>query len=151
MGRLLETLKLGSKPHAEQCVVDWTLREPEEVPYIEIGSGKKVEGSSQVMAVKHPPQQAVQPPHLPAPQLPLDKAAPAAAAALLLTEAKPMSVVFEAWPAMLVPSRGLAPELITFHQPSHAISQQYAALLGKILEGQTGTGTKAILLSGSRP
>ena len=61
MGRMLETLKLGPRPHAEQCVVDWTLREPEEVPYIEVGSGKKVEGSSQVMAIKHPPQPTVQP------------------------------------------------------------------------------------------
>src|SRR5436853_6793907 len=69
MGRMLESLKMGPKPLAEQCVVDWTLREPEEVPYIEIGSGKKVEGSAQVMAVKHPPQQSMQPPHLSAPHL----------------------------------------------------------------------------------
>jgi Mrp family chromosome partitioning ATPase len=151
MGRLLETLKLGPKAHAEQCVVDWTLREPEEVPYIEVGSGKKMEGSSEVMAVRHPPQPPGQPPHLSAPNLPVEKPIVTNGKAVALTETKPMGVVFEPWPAMLVPSRGIAPEVIAFHQPNHAISQQYAALLGKILEGQNGTGTRAILLSGSKP
>ena len=146
MGRMLETLKLGSKPHAEQCVVDWTLREPEEVPYIEVGSGKKVEGSSQVMAVKHPAQPPVQPPHPPT-----ERNLATTQKAVPLIEAAPMAVVFEPWPAMLVPSRGIAPEVIAFHQPNHAISQQYAALFGKILEGQSGTGTKAIALSGCKP
>jgi Mrp family chromosome partitioning ATPase len=145
MGRMLETLKLGSKPHAEQCVVDWTLREPEEVPYIEVGSGKKVEGSSQVMAVKHPAQPQVQPPHAPTEKNLLNTQQ-----AVHLLEAAPMAVVFEPWPAMLVPSRGIAPEVIAFHQPDHAISQQYAALFSKILEGQTGTGTKAVALTGCK-
>jgi len=186
MGRMLETLKQGPKPHAEQCVVDWTMREPEDVPYIEVGSGKKVEGSSQVMAIKHPPQPPVQPPHpateknlatvfTPLPTAPArepqnpptsfnpeptatartlpatDKTPATTQKALMLTEAKPMGVVFESWPTMLVPSRGIAPEVITFHEPGHAISQQYAALFGKILEGQNGPGTKAIMLSGSKP
>src|SRR5207237_5730280 len=96
-----------------------------------------------------PPQLPV--PHLPAREPMIANAAPAGETSLLLTEAKPMSVVFEPWPAMLVPSRGIAPEVIAFHQPRHAISQQYAALLVKIVEGQTGTGTKTILLSGSKP
>ncbi len=165
MGRMLETLKPASKPHTEQCVVDWTLREPEEVPYIEVGAGKKVEGSAQVMAVKcpvppaaHPPvqaphpateknlassQQTVSPPTL-APT-------PGAPPTVHLTEAKPMRVAFESWPALLVPSRGVAPEVIAFHQPSHVISQQYATLFGKILEGQNEPGTKAVLLCGSKP
>src|SRR5437868_14563184 len=117
MGRMLETLKQGAKPHAEQCVVDWTLREPEEVPYIEVGSGKKVEGSSQVMAIKHPPQATVvQPPH-PA----TEKNLITTQKAVILTEAAPMGVVFEPWPTMLVPSRGIAPEVIAFHQPGHVI------------------------------
>lgn len=144
MGRLLETLKQGAKPLAEQCVVDWTLREPEEVPYIEVGSGKKVEGSSQVMAVKHAPQAAFQPPHIAA------EKNMAAKNGALAAEAPAVNVVFEAWPTMLVASRGIAPEVIAFHQPNHPASQQYAALLGKILEGQNGTGTKSILLSGSK-
>jgi Mrp family chromosome partitioning ATPase len=151
MGRLLETLKHGPKAHPEQCVVDWTLREPDEVPYIEVGSGRKVEGSTEVMAVKHPPQPPGQPPHLSAPTLPVERAALANGKAVALTEAKPMGVVFEPWPAMLVPSRGIAPEVIAFHQPNHVITQQYASLLGKILEGQNSTSTRAILLSGSKP
>jgi Mrp family chromosome partitioning ATPase len=151
MGRMLDTLKQGHKPHAEQCVVDWTLREPEEVPYIEVGSGKKVEGSSQVMAVKQPHQALLQPPHHQPPHPPTEKILAAAQKTLVLADAKPLGVVFEPWPALVVPSRGIAPEVITFHQPHHAISQQYAALLGKILEGQTGAGTKTILLCGSKP
>jgi Mrp family chromosome partitioning ATPase len=156
MGRMLETLKLGSQPHAEQCVVDWTLREPEDVPYIEVGSGKKVEGSSQVMSVKHPAQPTVQPPHAPTEkslavtqQTVAQQAVTHETAQML--EAAPMAVVFEPWPAMLVPSRGIAPEVIAFHQPDHAISQQYATLFGKILEGQSGMGTKAIALTGCKP
>ncbi len=145
MGRLLETLKQGSKPQAEQCVVDWTLREPDEVPYIEVGSGKKVEGSSQVMAVKHAPQPPVQPPHPPT------EKSLATKNGSILPEVPAVTVTFEAWPTMLVASRGIAPEVIAFHQPNHRISQQYAALFGKILEGQDGTGTKSILLSGSKP
>jgi Mrp family chromosome partitioning ATPase len=154
MGRMLETLKPGFKPLAEQCVVDWTLREPEEVPYIEVGSGKKVEGSSQVMAVKHPAQLHMQPPHLQPSPLPSEKGEknPAAVVNVVqLAEAKPKAIVFEPWPAMLVPSRGIAAEVIAFHQPNHAVSQQYAALFGKILESQNGTGTKSILLTGSKP
>jgi Mrp family chromosome partitioning ATPase len=146
MGRMLETLKLGSKPLAEQCVVDWTLREPEEVPYIEVGSGKKVEGSSQVMAVKHPPQPSIQPPHAPT-----EKGLAVTQPNLHLLETTPMAVVFEPWPAMLVPSRGIAPEVIAFHSPDHAITQQYATLFGRILEGQSGLGTKTVALTGCKP
>lgn len=146
MGRMLEKLKHGSKPQSEQCVVDWTLREPEEVPFIEVGAGKNVEGSPLVMAVKHPPQPPVQPPHPPT-----EKSLLSTQKAVQLTEPTPMTVVFEPWPTLLVPSRGIAAEVIAFHQPSHPISQQYATLFSKILEGQVGQGTKIILLSGSKP
>jgi len=145
MGRMLETLKKGSKQNVDHCVVDWTMPEPEEVPYIEVGGGKKLEGSSQVMAVKHPPQPAVQPPHPPT-----EKNLASTMKTVHLTEAKPMGVAFEAWPAMQVPSRGIAPEIVTFHEPNHPVSRQYGALFGKILEGQNGPGTKAILFSGSK-
>jgi Mrp family chromosome partitioning ATPase len=145
MGRMLETLKQGARPNADQCVVDWTLREPDDVPYIEVGAGKKVDGSSQVLAVKHPAQAAVQPPHPPT-----EKTLTSAQATLTITDAQPMSVLFEPWPALLVPSTGIAAEVIAFHQPKHAVSMQYAGLLGKILEGQNGPGTKIILLSGAK-
>jgi Mrp family chromosome partitioning ATPase len=164
MGRMLETLKQESKPQTDPGVVDGALREPEEAPYIEVGAGKKVEGSPQVMAAKqpsqppvHPPQPHVHPPHPPTEKnlaaLSREPAASATGApkGVQLTEPPPMSIAFEPWPALLVPSRGIAPEVIAFHQPNHAISQQYGALLGKILEGQNGSGTKAILLSGCKP
>ena len=146
MGRMLETLKQGTKPLAEQSVVDWTLRDPEEVPFIEVGSGKKMEGSANVMAVKHPPGAAVQPPHPPT-----EKNLASTQKTVHLTQPKAMSVVFEPWPASLTASRGIASEVIAFHQPEHAISRQYASLLGKILEGQNALSTTAILLSGSKP
>jgi Mrp family chromosome partitioning ATPase len=169
MGRMLDALKQGSKLHAEQCVVDWTLREPEEIPYIEVGSGKKIEGSATVMAVKHPPQPALQPPHPPtekslatptsttivaqAPSSPTlsELSLRVKQDTVILTETKPLAVAFEPWPTLVTPSRGIAPEVIAFHQPDHVISRQYAALLGKILEGQNGAGTKALLVSGCKP
>lgn len=169
MGRMLDSLKQTLRPLPgplpEQCVVDWTLRDPDEVPFIEVGAGKKVEGSAQVMSVPviartkqpsadkpavieapaqppvvHPP---VQPPHPQTEKVLAPKA-------IELVEAKPMSVAYEVWPGMVAATRGIAPEVISFHQPSHAISQQYATLLGKILEGQTGGGTKALLFIGSK-
>jgi Mrp family chromosome partitioning ATPase len=147
MGRMLESLRHVTKPLAEQDVVEWTSREPEEVPFIEVGgSGKKMEGSAQVMAIKHPAGTAVQPPHLPT-----EKNLASAQKTIILTQPKAMSVVFEAWPGSLGPTRGIAPELIAYYQPTHAISKQYTSLLGKILEGQNAQGSLAILLSGSKP
>ncbi len=155
MGRMLETLKLGGgKGPAQECVVDWSMRDAEEIPYIEVGAGKKVEGSAQVMAVavKHPAQSSVQPPHPPTEKT---LAAAPAPQVVYLTEAKPMTVAYEPWPGAptpfaQLPARGMAPEIIAFHQPDHAISKQYAALFDKIAQGQTGAGTKALLFCGAR-
>ncbi len=148
MGRMLETLKHVPKSQPEQCVVDWTLREPDEVHFIEVGSGKKMEGSTEVMAIKHPPQTApaVQPPHPPT-----EKILASTHKAVMMTEPKAMNVAFEPWPALLAPSRGIAAEVIAFHQPNHAVSRQYASLFGKITECQGASGTSTILFSGSRP
>src|SRR5262245_9648256 len=116
MGRLFETLRQGASVRSkvvegatvrEDCVVDWSLRETEEVPFIEVGDGKKIEGSAQVMAVKQP---AVSPPHLGASQLGAVQLGttqfvestrhitPAPTEAVRLTEAKPLAVSFEVWP-----------------------------------------------------
>ena len=89
----------------------------------------------------------MQPPHLQPPPVaaekgPAEKNPAALPNGVQLAEAKPTAIVFEPWPAMLVPSRGIAAEVIAFHQPNHAVSQQYAALFGKILEGQNGTGNE---------
>jgi protein-tyrosine kinase len=145
MGRMLESLKQATKSLADHDVVDWAIHDPDEMPFIEVGgSGKKIEGSAQVMAVKHAPS-AVQPPHPPT-----EKNLATTQKAIVLTQPKAMSVVFEAWPGSLGAARSIAPEVIAYHQPAHAISKQYAMLLGKILEGQTAQSTLAILLSGSK-
>src|SRR5439155_25880559 len=102
MGRMLDTLKLGegrrgplpvAKPGdaapAQDCVVDWEISE--EVPFVEVGGpNKKVELSPGLM-MKHPPQALPQAPHLP-----LEPSKPQA---FKLTETKPMTAAFEAWPA----------------------------------------------------
>ncbi|MBI3410554.1 MAG: hypothetical protein HY040_19620 [Planctomycetes bacterium] len=152
MGRLFETLKQAASVRSnvvegstvrEDCVVDWSLREAEEVPFIEVGDGKKIEGSPQVMAVKHP---AVSPPHLVA----VKNFAPAPTAAVRLTEPKPLAVSFEVWPGV-ASGTALAPEIIAFHQPSHPISQQYDILFRKILESVAPGATQALLVCGARP
>jgi Mrp family chromosome partitioning ATPase len=156
MGRMLETLKQASAGRSllvegatvrEECVVDWSLRETEEIPFIEVGAGKKIEGSAQVMAVNHPPQAPIQPPHPPT-EKSLIKAGPVKV--IDLTAARPMAVSFEVWPGAAA-GRGLAPEIIAYHQPNHPISQQYAGLFAKILESLSGPATRSLLLSGARP
>lgn len=176
MGRMFDILKQAGagRSHVvegatvrQDCVVDWSLREVEEVPYIEVGDGKKIDASPQVMAVKHPPGPTGQPPHLvmglgsqqsSIARLSTDEevvAKPKQAGAAFsrgvqLTEPGPMGITFEAWPGA-VSCRGLAPEIIAHHQPNHPISQQYAALLAKILECFPASAHRALLMCGASP
>src|SRR5262245_25829827 len=121
MGRMFETLKQAGAVRSnvvegatvrQDCVVDWSLRETEEVPFIEVGDGKNVEGSPRVMAASPKQRQpatqsAVQPPHPPTEKSLSQAKATAtavaahaiAAPAIALTATKPMKVSFEAWPA----------------------------------------------------
>ncbi len=128
----------------EECVVDWTLQE--EVPYVEVGApGKGVEMSP--LLVKHPPQAKVQPPH---PPLGKSFAGAKPAAVVNLTDPKPMTVAFEAWPGPLAPA-GVAPEVIAHHQPEHAVSKEYAALFDKMMQTHAGPGPHVLMLCGLRP
>src|ERR1700722_13746545 len=125
MGSMVETLKHGesrrslltvSKPVDEMpvqdCVVDWEIAE--EVPYVEVGaSGKTVELSPLLM--KHAPQAAQQPPHLP-----LEIAPAAKLGAVNLTEMLPMTVAFEPWSEPAPLPVGISPDIIAYHQPDHA-------------------------------
>jgi Mrp family chromosome partitioning ATPase len=54
--------------------------------------------------------------------------------AVQFTEPKPMSTAFEPW-LEAPPPIDIAPEMITYHQPDHAASQEYAALLSTLREG----------------
>ncbi len=143
MARVLNTLKQGDATRnprkesavapPEECVVDWTLAE-NEVPYIEVGGpGKQVELSPSL--VPHPPQPKVQPPHV-----------VVKPAAVDLSEARPMLVAYEPWPAGAGGS--VAPEVITYHQPEHPVSQEYAVLCGRML---SSLASQVVLLSGIQP
>jgi Mrp family chromosome partitioning ATPase len=114
----------------------------EDIPFIEVGApGKKIEASPAVLAFTQPAQVKVQAPHR----------EPRAAAVLVpaLTTAGPMNVAFQPWPVPSPPTRRIAPELIAHHQPDHAISKQYAALLQKMIEGSSEGRSPALLLSGA--
>ena len=151
MGKMLETLKAGegrrallaiSKPAdgapVQDCVADWEIGA--EVPFVEVGGpGKKVELSPGLM--KHPALAAPQAPHL------AIEPAPVAARpnAVNLTETKPMTAVFEPWPAAAPMPLGISPEIIAYHQPDHATSKEYAILLDK-MRGSLAANVGGVLL-----
>lgn len=151
MGRMLETLKngdparFGTQPTGE-CVTDWSLPEATDIPFIEVGGPRKLEGSPQVLAVKHPPQVKVQPPHVQ-----IEKTLPTVAPVKVvqMAEARPMGVAFEAWPGTKKANRSVANEIVAFHQPDHTISQQYAALLNQMTQTLCDS-SGVVLLSGIR-
>jgi Mrp family chromosome partitioning ATPase len=154
---MLETLKLGesrrapvaiSKPEGapvQDCVTDWEIAE--EVPYIEVGGpNKKVELSPGLM--KHPPQAAPQPPHLPAAPAPAAAVKPTA---VYVTPAKPMAVAYEPWPGPMPAPVGVSAEIIAYHQPEHATSKEYAALLQTLRAGLKTGSAGVLLLAGLKP
>jgi len=154
MGRMLETLKQGEGRRAmpaidktapetpvQDCVVDWEIGE--EVPFVEVGGpNKKVELSPGLMA--HPAQVAPQPPHQPAKVAIKPKA-------VQFTQTQPMAVAFEAMPTASTQPRDISAEIIAYHQPEHATSKEYAALLDAMLQNLHGNGTNVLLLVGVRP
>ncbi len=171
MGRMLETLKKadGNRPVSppnppqhlksaapEDCVPEWAVSETP-TPFIEVGGpGRSVEGSAEVMAVAphpaqvhpaqlHPPQ-AKQPPHPP-----LAKALAPSTILAQLTHAKPLIVAFEPWTGAAAGSSGFAPDIIAYHQPTHAISKQYAELWNTMIAGLPEPGSHVLLLAGLRP
>jgi Mrp family chromosome partitioning ATPase len=157
MGRMLETLKLGegrrtplavSKPAdaapVQDCVVDWEIGE--EVPYVEVGGpNKKVELSPSLM--KHPPQTTPQAPHLAVEVVPIA----AKPKTLSLIETKPMTAAFEPWPVATPTPLGISQEIIAYHQPDHATSKEYAALLETMRGGLKNDAAKVMLLIGLKP
>jgi Mrp family chromosome partitioning ATPase len=159
MGRTLDTLKHGNAHRAapapksppaadatapEDCVVDWTLQE--EVPYVEVGSpDKTIEMSPNL--VKHPPQPKTQPPH---PQRGKTLAGPKGAPVADLTDARPMTVAFEAWPRPAGVCR-VAPEIIAYHAPAHRVSLEYAALFDKMVPSLTPAAPQVFMLCGLHP
>lgn len=145
MGRMYETLKLAhglrltgteTRPTAPAdvgpCVVDWTLSDQGEAPFIEVGPGKSMEGSPDVLAVQKAHQPPVQPPH----HAPLDKKNVEPAAPPQIAVPPPMTIAFQPWPGQRVSETGVSPDLIAYHQPDHAVSKQYSLLLEQMLQSQ---------------
>jgi Mrp family chromosome partitioning ATPase len=112
------------KPEAAPRLAAATAPEPV-TPFIEVGGGQ-VDGSPDVLS-----------------------AAPAPATFLSLrprTEPKP-AIEFEAPPD--APSGELAPELLAFHDPHHAVSRQYQELLDRVVASVPEGHTAALLMSGA--
>jgi succinoglycan biosynthesis transport protein ExoP len=96
----------------------------EEMPYIEVGGkGKAVEGSPSVLA------------------------APARAPAL--APHSPLTVAFQ--PCRPAPAPHMAPEVIAYHKPGHAVSKQYRALLGQILPEPADEAGRVLLFTALAP
>jgi len=142
MGKLLEILRKGDagpapvlplpvRPATVETVVpiraEVESEEPEEeYLFIEVGAaGKKLDGSPAVLAtpVARPAITAATE----------KKAAPVTAPVMRPT--RPMTVAFEPWPAGGQAASYVAPEIITYHQPDHPASKQYAELFQKVTEG----------------
>lgn len=156
MGRMLETLKLGEGRRTplpvskaadvapvQDCVVDWEIGA--EVPFVEVGGpNKKVELSPGLL--KHPPQPVPQAPHLPVETVPAAKKK-----VVELTETAPLTAAFEPWPAPTMTTLGISREIVAYHQPEHAASRQYAALLDAMCRGLRADAANVLLLIGLRP
>jgi Mrp family chromosome partitioning ATPase len=149
MGRTLEFLKKGngsmlrpdapaSPPLGDACVTEWAVSE-QQAPFIEVGPGRTLEGSPDVLAAH--PAQPKQPPHPPT-----EKALAQSPLMAHLTEARPLAVAYEPWNGPATGSR-IAPEIIVYHQPVHAISKQYVELIQKMMPAD---GRGALLIAGMR-
>lgn len=163
MGRMLEALKhkeLGRPSSRDRPFLDDSIEQvpagdtaslgDDNVPFIEVGPNRKVDGSPQVMAVKHPAQPRVQPPHQPISGPVLSVPAPAVAVRPAETrQPRTLSVAFEPWPAVPLLD-GIAPEIIVVHHPEHAISRQYANHAARLLEGEKTGKAQVFLLTGCR-
>ncbi|MEI7684103.1 MAG: hypothetical protein WCL32_03695 [Planctomycetota bacterium] len=160
-----------------EVVNEWAMRD-DEIPFIEVGPNRSIAGSPQVMGsrptaapVAAPPvarevaveapavaleftprtaaprrepaqQPAVQPPHAPT-----EQALAKVVLSANLLEPRPLSVQFEPYTGLGEIGK-IASEVIAYHQPESVVSQQYVALVEKLLHDETG---KVLLLSGIRP
>src|SRR5262245_59670401 len=137
MGRILEALKRPQPPasavpvqpslHASWPPSPGPSEGEDEVPYIEVGPHKSLDASPSVLASS--PPAAVTGPRLVVPEV--------EGQTEVVEEEAPMprklhNVTFrpaEAAPAARLDTRpGFAPELIAYHQPTHAASVQYGRL-----------------------
>jgi Mrp family chromosome partitioning ATPase len=156
-----DTIPLASAPDEGPRLQLVAADEPA-MPFIEVGGrGKPVEGSPDVLSVsvKAP---APRPEAVPtsavadygfvgfgavSPAVGCEASRPA----LAFSERGPMTVTYQACrDESPPPAPRLAPELIAYHQPEHAVTQQYRELLGQIAP-PSGAGGRALLLISLAP
>jgi Mrp family chromosome partitioning ATPase len=158
MAKLLETLRqrdgpsvpvlpLPSLAAAEKILPIHVEAQPEQIEeeylFVEVGGpGKKLDGSPVVLAAAA----AGLPGPRPLPPLPVEMK-PEPIAAPVMRQPRPMSVAFQPWPPDGQLAKFVAPEVITYHQPDHPASKQYAELFEKVSDGLGKSS--ALLLSGA--
>jgi Mrp family chromosome partitioning ATPase len=154
MGRMLEAL---TQPRGKRCpkepeerpslppppAEDAAAEEEAPMPFIEVGGPRAaVEGSPDVMASAAPK-----------PIVPEAKAVSAKVEPPVAAAQKPgaWTVQLHPWAASPPAPRPIAAELIAFHQPEHAVSVQYRALLNGLLAQLPAGRGQVVLLTSPAP
>jgi Mrp family chromosome partitioning ATPase len=117
-----------------------------DVPFIEVGPARSIEGSAAVLAAR-PPRLRI------APQLPAD-AGPILDTSSAAGARAPAGVCLRPLPTDLTlspPAKRFASELIALHQPDHPAAAEYRQLAGLLLEGRAPQSSRAILCAGIGP
>ncbi len=129
------------QPDEDACLV----AEAEvEIPFIEVGKNGQMEASPSVLAAT--PVKKIRVPAAPAPA-----ATPTASASP--TAAPGPGIVFRPVPAeapaLRPPAERFAPELIAFHQPEHATSEQYRLLVQSLRKQLSPRQSEVLLFAGA--
>jgi Mrp family chromosome partitioning ATPase len=101
------------------------------MPFIEVGPNRSIEASADVLAYRP----------VAAPRAAAATPAAAAPDGLRAVTFRPLSLAKTA--------TGIAPEVVAFHNPGHAIAGQYRDLLAAILAAATARGTPTLFFTGS--
>jgi len=158
MGRMLEALKRTAEPNAfPEPVLAVANPEPvaeepaeEEMPFIEVGGPRK----PQDRGGKFPtcPQDSGQIGNLPLQtgnsKTRLEMPAPRPAS---LQVRAPQSVALQCCPQPVPAHPRVAAELVTFHQPEHPVSQQYAALFAQLPAAPADGAAAALVFTSLAP
>jgi Mrp family chromosome partitioning ATPase len=118
----------------------------EDVPFIEVGPARSLEGSAAVLALR--PSRLRIAPQPPADAGPILDTSPASAVA------GPVGVCLRPLPdglTLLPPGQRFAPELIAFHQPEHPAVAEYRQLARVLLDGTVPGPARVLLCAGVGP
>jgi Mrp family chromosome partitioning ATPase len=118
----------------------------DDVPFIEVGPARSLEGSAAVLAARQPRLRIAPPPPADAGPL-LDTSVPGAVAGPVGVSLRPLPGGL----ALLPPGQRFAPELIAFHQPDHPAVAEYRRLAQALLEGSVPGPARVLLCAGVGP